>query len=110
MKYGPSTSAQAHKQRRRDIRRAFGPEFQEAVETFMQAHEAGLRNHGAILEHTVLGSFWKRVAWLLCGAKAVYWTANRLAAMRARVRTWFRWCSLSSDLNSCTPDTRVEHR
>lgn len=60
-------SATAAKASRRKLRRAFGAEFQEAVETFMVAHEDGLRNHGEILRRSVLAGFWGRLRWLVLG-------------------------------------------
>lgn len=60
-------SATKAKASRREIRRAFGAEFQEAVETFMVAHEDGLKTHGEILRRSVLAGFWGRLRWLFFG-------------------------------------------
>lgn len=60
-------SQSAVKASRRQIRRAFGADFEEAVNTFMVAHEEGLKAHAEILRRSVLAGFWGRLRWLLLG-------------------------------------------
>lgn len=59
------------KEQRRKIRRAFGPEFEEAVAVFMEAHERGLRQHGLILNAVIFAGFWGRLRWLLFGVRRI---------------------------------------
>lgn len=68
-------SASTEKAKRRDIRRAFGSEFEEAVQVFMVAHEQGLRQHGLILNAILLGPAWKRWVWFVFGARVLFWLA-----------------------------------
>lgn len=62
-------SEKSAKVARRQIRKAIG----EGAAVLVTAHEEGLKSHGEMMRHVILGPLWKRVIWFTCGFEFLYW-------------------------------------